>query len=361
MNTCLQVEHPVTEMITGLDLVAWQLLVAEGEPLPLQQEEVRFQGHAIQARLYAEAPEDDFLPSTGQVHLWSPPAVENNHALRIDHGLVSGVEITPYYDAMIAKIIVWGENREIARRRLQRALDQTSVLVVATNREFLLDALSHPIFAKGQATTSFIQQAWQPSITQPSAQIEAVAATLFYLHSSQTVIQPVQGWRVGAAAYALDPDDRQQLIQVKSGTAGLYVEHGEQQFEIKVLSFHQGQLYYELDGLRDRAWFALDSDNRLWLQMGRECASFRDLLLEPAEQADSQSDGRVVAPMPGAVLRVDVAAGDSVHKGQALVVLEAMKMEHTIVAPVDGTVEQVLVVVGQQMKPPELMVMIVGV
>ena len=139
MNTRLQVEHPVTEMITGLDLVAWQLLVAEGEPLPLSQDDVALNGHSIEVRLYAEDPENRFLPSTGPIHLWRPP--EESNGVRVDHGVTSGMEITPYYDAMIAKIITWGENRDVARRRLRRALLDCAMLGPVTNRLFLLQAI----------------------------------------------------------------------------------------------------------------------------------------------------------------------------------------------------------------------------
>jgi len=356
MNTRLQVEHPVTEMITELDLVAWQLLVAEGDPLPLTQRDVRLQGHAIEVRLYAEDPENQFLPSIGQVHLWQPPA--NHEGVRVDHGLSSGMAITPYYDAMVAKIITWGETRTMARRRLQRALSQTGILGVATNRRFLLDCVTHPIFVAGEATTAFIEKTWQPNPMPPSPQMEALAAVLLYEHNCQSSTHDLRGWGGRTTTYCFDPGDRQQLIQIETTENGLRVINGDHDFDIQVLSCEKNQLTYEVDGLRDRAWFALDDEQRLWLQMNEETAVFEDVLLAPVEEAEHQSDGRVFAPMPGAVLRVDVAEGDVVTKGQSLVVLEAMKMEHGIVSPLDGTVQQLLVVPGQQMQPRELMIVI---
>jgi len=166
MNTRLQVEHPVTELITGLDLVEWQLLVADGQPLPLTQNEVTLTGHAIEVRLYAESPENDFLPSTGTVWLYKAPS---GSGIRVDDGLRSGQSITPFYDAMVAKIITSGATRAIAMRRLRRALLQTTVLGVETNRGFLLETVNHPLFVQGQATTAFIDNTWQPN-PQPQQQ-----------------------------------------------------------------------------------------------------------------------------------------------------------------------------------------------
>ncbi|MGB1253920.1 MAG: acetyl/propionyl/methylcrotonyl-CoA carboxylase subunit alpha [Candidatus Promineifilaceae bacterium] len=356
MNTRLQVEHPVTELITGLDLVEWMLLVADGQALPLTQEMVSLSGHAIEVRLYAESAENNFLPSTGTVWHYQTPAGDG---VRVDDGLRSGMAITPFYDAMVAKLITYGPTRAVAQRRLRRALQQTVVLGVDTNRRFLLDTVTHPIFTAGEATTAFIEQTWRPKPAPPSTMLELLAAVILYQTSAQSGSQASFGnWGRQAATYCFDVEKRARLIYVESGSQGLCVTLGEQTIDIRVLSCADNRLVYEVDSLRDVATFAFGADGELWLQAGLETASFEDVLLAVVDSADVMGSGRIVAPMPGAVLRIDVAIGDRVQKGQSLLVLEAMKMEHTISAPFDGLIEQVLIQQGQQMKPREVMIVV---
>jgi len=355
MNTRLQVEHPVTELITGFDLVEWQLLVAEGNPLPVTQQEVRLDGHAIEARLYAESPENNFLPSTGTVEHWEPASGDG---CRIDHGLKSGQEIAPFYDAMIAKVITHGPTRDVANRRLRRALENTVVLGVETNRRFLQDIIQHPSFVSGSATTSFIQQLKTPTAESDSSLMEVLGATVLYRISQQSNQPSLSGWGAPPATFQFDASEPDHLITVESAGDGLQVAHHSQTFQVQVLSCHDNQLNIEVDGFRHVAAYAIGSDSRIWIQCGPETASYTNILLAPADAATSETDGKILAPMPGSVLRVEVAVGDPVENGRALLVLEAMKMEQTIEAPVTGTVSQILVEPGQQVTPRQLLMSI---
>ena len=350
MNTRLQVEHPVTEMVTGLDLVAWQLLVAEGQPLPLRQVDVELHGHAIEARLYAEDPHNQFLPGTGQVHLWQPPAGEG---VRVDHGLVSGMAITPYYDAMIAKIIAWGETREIARRRLRRALLNTALLGVTTNRRFLLETADHPIFVRGEATTNFIDEIWHPAGEKSvSPRLQALAALLFYQWNQA---DGMSDWQSRPFSCCFDGS----MVRVTAVASSEYhIQIEQETFHIRSLSQNSSTLRFEQEGLHDTLYYAFEADGKLWLQHGLETMSFVDMLLAPPDNEDTASDGRVTAPMPGAIRRIHVTIGETVAKGQPLLILEAMKMEHAIPAPVAGTVVEILVQTGQQMRPHDLLMVV---
>lgn len=349
MNTRLQVEHPVTELITGQDLVAWQLAVAEGAPLPLTQEQVQLNGHAIEVRLYAEDPNNQFLPSTGTVHLWQPPAGDG---VRVDAGLTSGTVITPFYDAMVAKIITHGATREIARRRLMRALRQTAVFGVTTNRQFLLETAVHPTFVAGEATTQFIDKMERLDEAVSTADAAPLAALLFALRGRGGA-----GWQSRPFSVRFDE-------QVWTVTTNLHsdfaVINRTTAHQIKVVGKDSNAIWFEVDGVRETAVYAFTPDNTLWLQLDEATHTFADTLLAPPEPKDAASNGKIIAPMPGSVMRIDVAEGDSVTKGQTLLILEAMKMEHAITAPFDGEVTQILVDLGQQMQPKELMIVIGG-
>jgi geranyl-CoA carboxylase alpha subunit len=352
MNTRLQVEHPVTEMITGQDLVAWQIAVAEGKPLPLSQDEVELSGHAIEVRLYAEDPNNQFLPSTGPVIYWHPPSGEG---IRVDHGLKSGMEITPFYDAMVAKIIAYGPTREIAQRRLSRALKNTAVFGLQTNRSFLLETADHPIFAAGEATTSFIEEHWNPEDNPSSPMLKAVAAVLFNRQTTHTTNILLAHWHSRPFTCCFRDET---LTVVNDADNVYYVQIGEEEIKIGCLEQSTNSLRFEQDGIRSTVLFAFEPDGDLWLQIGSETELFSNSLLTPPKNTDGVGNGRIIAPMPGAVMRIDVAVGDTVSKGDTLLILEAMKMEHAISAPFDGTVDEILIEQGQQMRPKELMVVI---
>ena len=351
MNTRLQVEHPVTELVTGLDLVEWQLLVAAGEPLPLTQDDIELKGHAIEVRLYAESPANGFLPSIGRIHHWQPPA---GIGVRVDHGLQSGQEITPFYDAMVAKIITSGHSREMARRRMRRALQQTVVLGVECNRGFLLDTIDHPIFRHGEATTAFIEATDLAAVSSANNTItlEPLAALIMYQCASRRASSPLRNWMSRETTYCFDAVARQRLVKVVTEEDGVFLVNSA---EFRILNFTDNQIRYAHNGVQQTAYFAFSADGELWVQAGRQTGMFVDYLLTVVESADSATSGNITAPMPGSVLRLMVAAGDHVTKGQPLLILEAMKMEHTIAAPFDGTVEQIFVIEKQQMKPKELM------
>ena len=358
MNTRLQVEHPVTEMITGQDLVAWQIAIAEGKPLPLTQNEVDFSGHAIEVRLYAEDPDNQFLPSTGPVYHWHSPSGEG---IRVDHGLKSGMEITPFYDAMVAKIIAHGPTREIARRRLGRALKNTAVFGLKTNRNFLIETNDHPIFVAGDATTSFIDENWQAEEAEPSSLLKTVGAVLFNRQLPDPSNILLTNWNT-QATWGMRPFNccfGEELITVFNDENDIYrVQIGEEEFHIRCLVQEASSLQFEQDNIRSTALFTFEPDGDLWLQIGAETAMFRDSLLAPPDNGDGAGSGRIIAPMPGSIMRIYVAVGDSVAQGDTLLILEAMKMEHAIPAPFDGIVEEILVEQGQQMRPQELMIVI---
>lgn len=328
MNTRLQVEHPVTELITGLDLVDWQLQIAAGQPLPLTQQEVTLTGHAMEVRLYAEDPAQGFLPQTGDVLRWQPAA-----RVRTDHGVVEGQRISPFYDPMLGKIIAHGATREEARRTLLRAVEDTLLLGVATNQRLLANMLRHPDFIAGDFSTGFIAEHFN-EISRPEASKEqlALAAALFYQHSADQHPQALAGWRNNAnvpATYRLAVNDDLHTVTVDPLPLTLDGRHA-----IVVLNGIRRCIAYHLDG------------NQLWLP-GLTVINRTQQVA--SRQADARS-GTVKAPMDGAIVDVRVNAGDRVSKGQLLLVLEAMKMEHPLTAGIDGVIKGVQVMAGDQVR-----------
>jgi geranyl-CoA carboxylase alpha subunit len=353
MNTRLQVEHPVTECITGQDLVAWQLAVARGEALPLTQDQVPLQGHAIEVRLYAEDPQADFLPQSGDVALWRPPA---GAGIRVDHGLSSGQTISPYYDPMIAKIIAHGATRDEARRRLLGALRATRVLGLPTNLGFLTAAAEHPEFAAGAATTAFIGQHFGPAQLQakaPTSRAVATAAALCFDASAYRGAQA--GWRSnGPARWPMDlaEGERRHAVHVTvRGPGQLHVElDGGVAHDIELGAADGADRPLSIDGVHTRVT-AVAAGGSLHLALGgcvASVASVDDVTYAPPRGSEQAAESTISAPMNGRVLAVLVQAGDAVTKGQRLAVLEAMKMEHQLVARRDGVVERVAVRAGDQ-------------
>ena len=353
MNARLQVEHPVTELITGIDLVEWQLLVAEGNPLPVSQTDVTLDGHAIEVRVYAESPANNFRPDTGTIHHWSPPT---GAGIRVDHGLKSGQNITPFYDAMIAKVITHGATRRIAHRRLQRALEQTCALGIETNRSFLLNILQHPVFVSGAATTSFIEGNLDPAATSQTTSLEWLAAAILYTVSQQSNTPSLLGWTARPATFCFDPQDTHNVVSVEANGNVLRIIQTTTTQQLQVIDLDTNHFVFEREGLREEAMFAVGHDNQIWIQLRGVDQEFTNSLLIPADAGEAQSNGKILAPMPGSVLRIDVSAGDTVEKGQPALVIEAMKMEQTIACPVSGTVMNVLVEPGQQVTLRQLIV-----
>ncbi|HEY4167184.1 MAG TPA: biotin carboxylase N-terminal domain-containing protein, partial [Reyranella sp.] len=327
MNTRLQVEHPVTEAITGLDLVEWQLRVARGEALPLTQEQVRLQGHAIEVRLYAEDAYAGFLPQTGRIDVWQPAT---GPGVRIDHGMKEGLAISPFYDPMIAKVIAAGTTREEARLRLIKALRDTVVLGPTTNRHFLIKLLEHPEFAAGKATTAFLGK---HSFTAPDlTDIHwKTAASLLWRQSASRYPANLRGWRNSspeATPFRLAVDDKEQALELTEPTAAV-VPHVIDGDDIVV----------DFDGFTVR---------------------FQDRTYRPPASAAAGSDGRLRAPMDGRIVAIKVAAGDKVVRGQTLVVLEAMKIQHQLKAALDACVESIAVQEGQQVANRTVLVTMAG-
>jgi geranyl-CoA carboxylase alpha subunit len=358
MNTRLQVEHPVTEMITGLDLVALQLIVAEGKPLPVVQDAVTFSGHAIEVRLYAEDPAGDFLPQTGDIAVWDPALGDG---VRIDHGLRVGATVSPFYDPMLAKLIAWGTDRDEARRRLLRCVEDSRLFGVATNRAFLAATLRNPEFAAGRATTGFIARQFPDGFAadSPPAWAPALAAVLF-AHGQGT------GWRsnrwsshlIKLASSAGESDwhavRRDSAWELTSGTAA---------FAIQLLDRAAANVVVLIDGRRFSlgAHVELEEVPRVQLDLQGTILTYEDRsLVQPASAQDARAGGAIRAPMNGAVTQVFVSVGDAVKRGQSLLVLEAMKMEHSILAPVDGFVEAIAVATGAQVATRDTLVVITG-
>ncbi|MFL1493531.1 acetyl/propionyl/methylcrotonyl-CoA carboxylase subunit alpha [Pseudomonas antarctica] len=341
MNTRLQVEHPVTELITGLDLVAWQLKIAAGEPLPLKQADVTLSGHALEVRLYAEDPAQGFVPQTGDVLRWAPAI-----GVRIDHGVLEGQRISPFYDAMLGKLIAYGATREEARRKLLRAVEDTVLLGVMTNQRLLADLLKHPDFIAGDFSTGFIAEHFNEIPRQAATDEQiALAAVLFYQHSAGTHHQGLAGWRNNASVpwtYRLEINDEPRDIAVSVLQDNRLLANG---IDIRNLSTDGRRATLQINGIRRSIAYHLD-DTQLWLSGVKVINRTQQVA---GRQADAGS-GTVKAPMDGAIVDIRVSAGESVTKGQLLLVLEAMKMEHPLTAGIDGVINNVQVIAGDQVR-----------
>ncbi|MBC7802891.1 MAG: acetyl/propionyl/methylcrotonyl-CoA carboxylase subunit alpha [Candidatus Parcubacteria bacterium] len=368
MNTRLQVEHPVTEMITGLDLVKWQLAVAAGEPLPLRQEALRMRGHAIEARIYAENPAKGFLPSTGTLrHLRAPDAIEfgcEEAPVRVDSGVRQGDMITPYYDPMIAKLVVWGEDRSIALGRMRAALAAYEIIGVSTNVEFLARVVASQAFSTADLDTGLIERSRPELFPEEAAASDEdlAAAALATLRDEEaqsaagakTSGDPyspwhaVDGWRLNLGSHhemAFTDGAWTRKVQVHFTADGhrLSIDGREQELAGSVAD---GFLHVTLAGKTFRVRAVRDGADWHLFRDGRH----RVLSLQSAHAAPEPGTvaGSLAAPMPGKVLQVLVQAGAKVAKGTPLVVLEAMKMEHTIAAPHDGRVAEIHYKAGDQ-------------
>jgi 3-methylcrotonyl-CoA carboxylase alpha subunit len=356
MNTRLQVEHPITEMITGEDLVEWQLLVASGEPLPLTQHDLITGGHAIEVRICAENPANNFLPETGHLHLFATPA-EADGDVRLDTGVASGDEISVYYDPMIAKLITWGTDREEARRRMQIAIAETEVIGVQTNLAFLQQLIQHRAFVAGETDTAFIAKHHAdllPAHT-PCPDVALVAAALYELHHEQAaagsgVWDSKTGWWLNRGAvrnlefHAAD-DTQVDVVKIETMSDHRLLTVRGAAYTVRTSTLEDQILRFEANGIAHRAR-VLNADNAFSVLLDTTRHSLT--LVDPFhfEAVDQANDGRLTAMMPGRVVKVMAVAGDAVKKGQPLIIMEAMKMEHTIVSPRDGKVDRVAFKVG---------------
>ena len=377
MNTRLQVEHPVTEMITGLDLVEWQLRIAAGEKLPLTQHEVHQTGHAIEARIYAENPKSGFLPSIGTLHRLAFPdifhkvkKIEDNNSqswssIRIDSGVEQGGEISIHYDPLIAKLVVHADSRKQAIRTMQNTLAQSGVLGVETNLGFLQNIMQHPDFEAAKTDTLFVDSNLESLLEENQDSVDwvcwgaAIACLLEDYAESETKawesIEPcspwnsLNNWRTGS------PEPHRLQLRNQQGTEtevtiikennSFRILNENAQISVTV-SAHEDllDLTWHSSGLEEYGHHLLVLSHESQLLAVHEDGRTLFTRLDPLayEQSEEVSDFRLSAPMPGNVIRVLVKAGDEVSSGQPLLVMEAMKMEHTIVAPANGIVEEVL-------------------
>ena len=356
MNTRLQVEHPVTEMITGLDLVEWQLRVASGRRLPLRQDEITANGHAIEARIYAEDAEKGFLPSTGTILAWREPA---GHGVRVDTGFRAGDIVTPYYDALLAKLIVWGPDRPQALARMVEALGEFEITGVTTNLAFLDLLLSHPLVARGEIDTGFIEREISAlTLAAPSvAPLDLAAACVAVLVREQSEQVPpassspwdrTDGWMIAGRrsrrlSFRRNADRYDAVLWY--GRDGLTMEFGGTSARLQFIARDGDVFDLCLGTAPERAcaiWSGRDLD--LATPRGRLVLDWIDPFVSEVGEAAAAS--RIVAPMPGTVTRILAEPGVDLPRGAPLLVLEAMKMEHTLRAPADGRVKALKCAVG---------------
>ena len=356
MNTRLQVEHPVTEMITGLDLVEWQFRVASGEPLPLAQDQIRRRGHAVEARLYAEDPERGFLPSTGRLRRFRLPAP--NEQVRVDNGFEAGDEVGVHYDPMLAKIIVWAQDRGAALAGLRAALEETDIEGVRTNVRFLWDIAGHAKVLAGEVDTRLLERELQPDGGIPAGEVRdawllATVASLS-LDEARDAVRPSpwdtrEGFRLNQPAAIRVPlasSGDAHWLSVARDDGRYLVELGGTRHRVILGDSQSERVSGSIDGRPVSA--AIERDGAR-LRLRRRCRTY-EFSENPGRDPHSSAEheGHLRAPMPGHVLDVRAAAGTKVARGTVLVVLEAMKMEHSLVAPWDAVVTEVRVKAGER-------------
>ena len=371
MNTRLQVEHPVTELITGLDLVALQISVAQGEPLDLSQADISLEGHAIEVRLYTEDPSQDFLPASGPVDLWAPAS---GVGVRIDDGISTGQAISPFYDPMVAKVIGYGPSREAARLRLIGALKETVLFGTPNNKDFLIQCLEKQSFINGAATTAFIAEEFSEAdleVASVSFADSAVAATLelwienkAHLQRSLLVSCELKNWTIASAMVSrkqyqfgdLIHDLSISPVNTSADTYHVTDTTAEQSTVIQVVSMQDNRAVVLVDGIKLVAQFMRRQRGQMYCSIGGRGDFFKDLIILDGAVDDAEGGGRVIAPMHGLLLEVLVQPGDKVSKGQTLAVLEAMKMHYEIQAEIDGTVAEVTAVAGKQVAADDVLI-----
>ena len=400
MNTRLQVEHPVTELITGLDLVAMQLRVAAGDKLSITQEDVALTGHAMEVRLYAEDPGTNFIPQTGLINLWQPASGDG---IRIDSGITSGQTVSSFYDPMLAKIIAYGENREEARRRLVRAVEDSHLLGIKDNRAFLAAILGNKTFIDGEATTAFIGEDFNDDASLKPLKVQtkevALAAALFAVakDSNQNSNKNSNknsgtGWQnnnVGSRVLKLSCEDEVFELELSAVNNRIEISYAEtsednasenqatennKQASLEIIDQSENTLTYVFDEVVRMVVYSRTNISSLSNLNGQGEAlgceqvhlaasygnlTFTDISLQSAKKNKGGSD-QVLASMDGGMVDVMVKVGDVVEIGQTLAVLEAMKMEHPLKAGVAGTISEVLVQAGDQVKGRQKLIQILA-
>lgn len=368
MNTRLQVEHPVTECVTGFDLVQWQIRVAQGEMLPAIQEDIDLFGHAIEVRLCAEDPGAAFLPSAGPVSLFSVPLEEG---VRVDSGIETGDAISPFYDSMVAKVIAWGETRETARLKLRAALRATVLAGVTHNRSFLLELLDQPTFIKGSATTDYIDQHYPEGFSPAQAGTASLAAGIVlqqilaaeqHFASALSVNEELRGWvSTGPVTrrHTYEVADQIFTAEITSSSAEQFsVMLMEATHKVTLQTLNGNRAAFLIDGQRVVLGYHQSESAVMMLATDHSEVTLTNTDLIPPESAEDAQGGKVQAPMHGQLVSLLIAADQAVEKDQRLAVFEAMKMQHEILAPVSGVVQQVNGQVGQQMAAGDVIMLI---
>lgn len=354
MNTRLQVEHPVTEMITQQDLVEWQLRIATGEPLPLSQGELKINGHAIEARIYAEDPAHDFLPSIGTIQYLKTP--EENSYLRIDSGISQGDEITPFYDPMIAKLILWGDNRQDAVSRLVNALANYEIVGVASNIDFLAKIAANPAFLEANLSTHFIEENSASLFISEAIPSAALAiATLYLLHleseqlenfikNSQDPYSPwneTNNWRLNFSTSRLfnfySNEEKEVLLSTEENSYRLQI-HNEIIFA-KNLQINQHTFTAIFNNQKVQADIFY-THKKFFILLNGQRYQFKTIQQHSDLHHITETKSHLTSPMPGKLVALLAKAGDEIEKGEAIAVIEAMKMEHTIHAPNKGIIKE---------------------
>ena len=362
MNTRLQVEHPVTEMVYGVDLVAEQIKAAQGQVLQIAQDDVQAFGHAIEVRLYAEDPENEFLPSTGPVTLWQPPL-----NARVDSGIETGGEISPFYDSMVAKIIAHGETRGEALLELKKALEATALIGPKNNRDFLIDALGHSTFVKGEATTAFIKETYgedgysEPALSDLDIIKGALSQYFLGLESAASaalsVPKELLGWgSIGElkSIFIYQSGEENRRVTFTSKPNQLTAELDGKSYEMSCQRLSETQLELIIDREKIDIIYAATSAVNISIVSPTRSYTLTNIAGGLPSGMDAGGGGTVRAPMHGQLLEIIVSVGDSVKKGDKIAVLEAMKMQHEILAEIDGEVSEIAAKAGTQIAADDL-------
>jgi len=364
MNTRLQVEHPVTEAVTGLDLVEWQLRVAAGEKLTFTQDDIELNGHAIEARVYAEDPARGFLPTGGRVLQVFEPAGDG---VRVDSSLSAGTVVGSDYDPMLSKVIAHAADRDEALAKLDRALSQTAVLGVQTNVEFLRFLLADQRVRAGELDTALLDERLADFVPLPAPEDVLAAGGLYRQSALDRIAEgnlwaAPTGWRVGADAAPVRTAMRTALgaetVSVWGPPEAAKVQVGDGEIVSATVQLESDQMSVTLAGLR-REYRCAEADRHLWIADERGTWQLREAEEQKIHRVAGERPAEVVSPMPGSVIAVQVNSGAEVSEGDVVVVVEAMKMEHSLAAPVSGQVE-VLVSVGEQVKVEQVLARIKG-
>lgn len=365
MNTRIQVEHPVTEAVTGHDLVALQIAVANGEPLGLEQDDIELVGHAIEARLYAEDPANGFLPASGRIVCWRPADTDD---IRTDTGIETGSIVSTHYDPMLAKIVGWGANRNEARRKLARALIETTLFGPHDNRAFLSAILQNPVFAAGAVTTGFIGEEFPDGLSpvQPASRYAALAAILHYeadraeAHAGSIAVSPILlDWSSSGIVrtnYRLVARDRRFAVSlVAIGKDSFDIHCDADRLTVAIHSRAGDSMQVEIEGHASTISALMVERDTVWFSIDGETHCYRKVLNSNAEQAPVSNGSRILAPMHGTLTDIFVTPGTTVAKGTRLAILEAMKMQHEVIAPLPGLIDKVQYGSGSQVAAGDLL------